>query len=71
MAVPVRASESTFEAGSPAALFQTRTVVGGQAVLTPQYAVSRDGRFLFNVPDDTSTAAPITLIPNWTPGIKP
>ncbi|MBF8301273.1 MAG: prkC 14, partial [Acidobacteria bacterium] len=69
MAVPVRASDSTFEAGSAAALFQTRTVVGGNANLTPQYAVSRDGRFLINVPDDTSTAAPITLILNWQPGL--
>jgi hypothetical protein len=71
MAVSVRASDSTFEAGSPAALFQTRTVVGGNANLTPQYAVSRDGRFLLNVPDDTSTAAPITLILNWNPGLQP
>ncbi|MGH9257652.1 MAG: protein kinase domain-containing protein [Vicinamibacterales bacterium] len=71
MAVAVRASDSTFEAGSAAALFQTRTVTGGSADLTPQYAVSRDGRFLFNVPDDTSTAAPITLVLNWTPGITP
>jgi hypothetical protein len=71
MAAPVRASDSTFEAGSSPSLFQTRTVVGGNANLTPQYAVSRDGRFLFNVPDDTSTAAPITLVLNWNPGIKP
>jgi hypothetical protein len=69
--MPVRASESTFEAGSPAALFQARTVVGGYANLSPQYAVSRDGRFLFNVPDDTSTTAPITLVLNWNPGLKP
>ena len=71
MTVPVRASASTFEAGSPAALFQTRTVVGGQANLTPQYAVSRDGRFLINVPDDASTVAPITLVLNWNPRTKP
>jgi Tol biopolymer transport system component/predicted Ser/Thr protein kinase len=71
MAAPVRVSDSTFEAGSPASLFQTRTVVGGNANLTPQYAVSSDGRFLFNVPEDTSTAAPITLILNWNPGTKP
>jgi hypothetical protein len=45
--------------------------VGGNAGLRPQYAVSRDGRFLVNVPDDTSTAAPITLVLNWTPGLKP
>jgi eukaryotic-like serine/threonine-protein kinase len=71
MAVPVRASGSTFDAGSPAALFQTRTVVGGTANLTSQYAVARDGRFLFNVQDDTSSATPITVILNWNPGITP
>jgi Tol biopolymer transport system component len=72
MAVPVRVSDSTFDAGSPAALFfQTRIVVGGAADQAAQYAVSRDGRFLFNVPDDTSTVAPITLVLNWTPGLKP
>jgi Tol biopolymer transport system component len=71
MTVPVRASASTFEYGSPTPLFQTRAVAGGQASLTAQYAVSRDGRFLINVPDDTSTVAPITLVLNWNPGIKP
>jgi len=30
-----------------------------------QYAVSRDGRFLVNVPDDTSPTAPITVVLNW------
>lgn len=70
MAVPVRASNSTFEAGSPAALFQTRTVVGGAADLRPQYAVSRDGRFLFNVPADISPTTPITVVLNWNPRLK-
>lgn len=67
MGATVRASDLTFEAGSPAALFRTRTVVGGQADLRAQYAVSRDGRFLFNVPDDSSPASPITVIVNWNP----
>ena len=71
MAVSVRASDSTFDAGSPAALFQTRIVAGATADLTPQYAVSRDCKFLFNVPDDTSTAAPITLVLNWKPALEP
>lgn len=71
MAVPVGASASAFDAGSAAALFQMRTVAGGIADLTAQYAVSRDGRFLVNVADDTSTAAPITLILNWNPGLEP
>jgi serine/threonine protein kinase/Tol biopolymer transport system component len=70
MAAPVGMSGSTFEAGAPAALFQTRMAVGGAANLKQQYAVSRDGRFLVNVPFETSTA-PITLILNWHPPFKP
>jgi hypothetical protein len=45
--------------------------VGGDANLYPKHAVSRDDRFLFNVPDETSPAAPITVIVNWNSGIKP
>jgi Tol biopolymer transport system component len=71
MAASVRASGTTFDAGPPAALFQTRMVVGGNANLAPQYAVSRDGRFLFNVPDETAPPQPITVIVNWNPGIRP
>ena len=67
MTAAVRASDSIFDAGTPAALFETRTAVGGNANLYPQYAVSRDGRFLFNVRDETSPAAPITVIVNWNP----
>jgi hypothetical protein len=49
MAVPVMAAGSTFAAGTPVPLFQTRIVGGGSsAVNRPQYAGSRDGRFLIN-----------------------
>jgi Tol biopolymer transport system component len=68
MTVTVRVVDSGFEAGPPAPLFQTRTAGGGRADLQAQYAVSRDGRFLFNVPDDSSPA-PITVIVNWNPGL--
>jgi hypothetical protein len=68
MAVPVTALGSTFEAGSPVALFPTRIVGGGVSTYPkPQYAVSRDGRFLINQADE-STTTPITLILNWKPG---
>jgi dipeptidyl aminopeptidase/acylaminoacyl peptidase len=70
MAAVVRASGSTFDAGSPTALFQTRMAVGSNANLSPQYAVARDGRFLLNV-DENSGAAPITVIVNWNPRIEP
>jgi len=71
MAVPVTASGSTFEAAIPVPLFPTRIVSGGVATVTkPQYAVSRDGRFLINQPGDESTASPITLLLNWNPDSK-
>lgn len=71
MAVAVTAPGATFEAGLPVALFPTRIVSGGVgAVNRPQYAVSRDGRFLINQPVEESTASPITLILNWNPEEK-
>jgi Tol biopolymer transport system component len=69
MSVPVKISGSTFEAGSPIALFQTRIVTGGLATQQTQYAVSRDGRFLINSRVDESTPTPITLILNWHGGL--
>ena len=67
MAAPVSASGSTFETGTPAALFQTRITSAYAAAYRPQYAVSRDGRFLINQPTEESTTSPITLILNWKP----
>ena len=67
MSVPVAALASEFEAGTPVALFQTRIAGGIPATFKPQYAVSRDGRFLINQLLETSTAPPITLILNWQP----
>jgi len=68
MAVPATATGATFEAGTPMTLFATRIVGGGAAAINkPQYAVSRDGRFLINQPADESTTTPITLILNWNP----
>ena len=65
MAAPVAMRGSSFEAGTPVALFSTHIV--GQAFKF-QYVVSRDGRFLINdLPADEATASPITLILNWKP----
>ena len=70
MAVPV-AVEGAFEAGTPVALFPTRIVDGGTvAINRPQYAVGRDGRFLVNQPVGDASAAPITLLMNWSPEKK-
>jgi Tol biopolymer transport system component len=65
MAAPVVAGITSFEAGTPVALFPARVAEGGTlANGRPQYAVSRDGSFLINQPAEDS-AAPITLILNW------
>jgi eukaryotic-like serine/threonine-protein kinase len=68
MAVPVNGSSAAFEAGTPVALFQTRISGGGALPPNrPQYAVSRDGRFLINQDIEDSATSPITLILNWQP----
>jgi len=68
MAVPVSVG-NTFEAGSPEPLFQTRfpgVLFGG----IEHYAVSADGqRFLMNVAVEEA-ASPITIVLNWTAGLK-
>ncbi len=59
-------ASTSFEAGTPVALFATRSIDGGTvAIGRPQYAVARDGRFLINQPVAAAAAAPITLILNW------
>jgi serine/threonine protein kinase len=69
MAMPVAVRGSSFEAGKPVPLFATRISDGGGSG-KPQYAVSRNGRFLINQVVEESTAAPITLILNWNPERK-
>jgi len=57
-----RASYVQDEVGTPAYILE---VTGGNR---QQYAVSRDGkRFLINVPTETTTVSPITVILNWNP----
>jgi serine/threonine-protein kinase len=65
MASTILASGSSFEAGTPHVLFpvQLDRGPGGH----PQYAVSRDGRFLVNQITEATSNAPITLILNWKP----
>ena len=71
VAVPVRAG-STVEFGTREPLFETKTffatrVSTGQ---TQQYDVTPDGqRFLLNLEADSS-ASPITVVLNWTAGLK-
>ena len=55
------------EAGPPQMLFQTRPTPGSWNL----YDVSPDGqRFLFNLPLEWTSAAPITVLTNWTEKLK-
>jgi hypothetical protein len=69
MAVPVN-GETTFEPGLPKGLFQTR--VPALTVYDRNlYAVTKDGqRFLINTVVDEAVSSPVTLVLNWTAGLK-
>jgi Tol biopolymer transport system component len=66
MSASVSTAGTTFQSETPVALFQTRIAGGAANLFRPQYAVSRDGRFLINQLAEES-ATPITLILNWAP----
>jgi len=69
MAVDVKLEGSTFEAGVPRALFQTRVV----SYPNPRnvYEVSADGqRFLIITPLEEATSTPITVVANWNADLK-
>ena len=69
MAMDVKTSPS-MEFGVPHALFQTPLV--GNACCSDRYGVTRDGqRFLFPTPwRDTAPPRLITVVVNWTAGLK-
>ena len=61
----------SMDIGRPVPLFQAHLVTGGGGLPMPQYAVSGDGqRFLMNVVTDESTVPSITIVQNWTAGLK-
>ena len=66
MAVPVKSTATTFEPGVAVSLFETH------ATGFIPYDVAPDGRFLINtVTDDAAaSASPITVVLNWTAGLK-
>ena len=64
MASTIHASGSSLEVGTPRALFSVHL---DWAPGHPQYAVSRDGRFLVNQYTEATSSTPITLILNWKP----
>lgn len=67
MVAAVNGKGSTFEAGVVKPLFGTRAAPG----LRGSYAFSADGqRFLINTLPQQSGSAPITVVLNWTAGLK-
>jgi Tol biopolymer transport system component len=67
MAATVNGKGASFEVGAVKPLFETRIAIGGRY----QYAVSADGqRFLINTVPQQEASAPITVVLNWTAGLK-
>ena len=70
MAVTVK-GDGSFEAGAPTALFQLRTIPVPPNQGRQQYAVTAKGdRFLVNTVVEPTTPTPVTVVLNWTAGLK-
>ena len=71
MSVAVK-GDSVPELGSPTPLFQAPLLGGARAIQNyrQQWDVAPDGRFLINVPVGEEAGSPITLVQNWTAGLK-
>jgi Tol biopolymer transport system component len=68
MAVPVKTAATTFEAGAPRLLFQTRFA---NAIARAHFRPTPDGqRFLVLAPPRQETVLPTTVVLNWTSGIR-
>jgi Tol biopolymer transport system component len=68
MAVEIKPG-AAFTAGAPVALFEARLM--SEATFARSYAVSGDGqRFLVNSSGDESDKTPISVVVNWTAGVK-
>ena len=68
MAAAVNGGGTSFEVGAVKPLFQTRLPTS-RMQNDMQYDVSRDGRFLIKVSEQTSSA-PIRVVMNWTAALK-
>jgi len=76
MAVSVRpsADDQVLDRSTPVRLFRVPIAYGGSIPggnVRQQYAVTPDGQhFLINVTTDEAIAPPITIVQNWTAGLK-
>jgi hypothetical protein len=74
MAVDVKFNQTTFEAGIPHALFDAPTLQmsgPGATTRTGNYAVSADGqKFLLLLSAPTQQSNPVSVVLNWTAGLR-
>jgi Tol biopolymer transport system component len=69
-AVPIALGSASPDVKLPVRLFQTHLATGTNVLgFKPQYAVSRDGRFLLNTASE-SASAPIVVSVNWMEKLK-
>jgi Protein kinase domain/WD40-like Beta Propeller Repeat len=67
VAAAVGGKGRSFEVGTVTTLFQTHVI----SQIRTQYAVTADGqRFLVNTISQQATSSPITVVVNWTAGLK-
>ena len=67
MAVSVTSDGATLTTGPPTALFAFRPA----ATIVPSYGVTRGGeRFLLSAIVETDPRAPLSIVQNWTAGVR-
>jgi len=66
MAVEVTGGDK-FEAGIPKPLFETHRGSGTGDI---RFDVSKDGRILIPIPVENTAPLPMTVVVNWTAGLK-
>jgi hypothetical protein len=67
MAADIQADAQAFHAGTPKPLFELRPMPSGGT----SYQVADNGRrFLVNTPLQAIQSGPITVVTNWTAGLK-
>ncbi len=70
MSVPVKLG-STFEAGAPQVLFETRVPPGTMTDFRDRYVAAADGRrFLLNNMVETAASSPFTVVVNWAAEVR-
>ncbi len=72
MAADVRVEGGNFKAGVPQALFDTRAALNGGLVATyfPYAVIGKGQRFLVSTVVKETESAPVTVVVNWTAGLR-